>query len=88
MAETGTNPDGSTRSRMDQLGRQVHLTGWPTATARDHFPAHSEEYIAAKKAQGHGMANLNDSVQLSGWPTCTATDAIKGGGETCRRDRA
>jgi hypothetical protein len=45
------------------------LTGWPTAQARDHFPAHSPEYIAEKKAQGHGMANLNDVTQLAGWPT-------------------
>lgn len=45
------------------------LSGWPTPQARDHFPAHSPEYIAAKKAQGHGMANLNDLAVLSGWPT-------------------
>ena len=53
-------------------------TGWPTPMARDTFPAHSAEYIAAKKAQGHGMANLNDTVQLSGWPTPTAALADKG----------
>jgi C-5 cytosine-specific DNA methylase len=35
---------------------------WPTPCARDHFPAHKPEYIAAKKAQGHGMSNLNDAV--------------------------
>jgi hypothetical protein len=34
----------------------------PTPVARDHFPAHSREYIAKKKAEGHGMANLNDYV--------------------------
>ena len=50
------------------------FTGWPTPTARDHFPAHSEEYIAAKKAQGHGMANLNDLVQLAGWPTTSCNN--------------
>ena len=44
-------------------------TGWPTPCARDHFPAHTPEYIAEKVAQGHGMANLNDRVQLAGWPT-------------------
>lgn len=48
--------------------------GWPTPTARDHFPAHTPEYIAAKKAQGHGMANLNDLVQLSSWATPNARD--------------
>ena len=34
MATTGTNPDGSTRSRLDQLPRQAAL--YPTPTARDH----------------------------------------------------
>lgn len=33
-----------------------------TPQARDHFPAHSPDYIAEKKAQGHGMANLNDQI--------------------------
>ena len=44
-------------------------TGWPTAQARDHFPGHSPEYVDEKKAQGHGMANLNDHALLAGWPT-------------------
>jgi len=42
------------------LAQAVKL--WPTPQARDHFPAHKPEYIAAKKAQGHGMSNLNDAV--------------------------
>ncbi|KIQ21567.1 hypothetical protein RT95_20690 [Xanthomonas campestris] len=49
-------------------------TGWPTPVARDHFPAHSPDYIAAKKAQGHGMSNLNDTVQLAGWPTTSCSN--------------
>lgn len=40
---------------------------WPTPAARDHFPAHTPEYVSEKKAQGHGMSNLNDAVAL--WPT-------------------
>jgi hypothetical protein len=54
-------------------------SGWPTPQARDHFPAHSPEYIAAKKAQGHGMQNLNDHVQLATWNTPRATDGSNGG---------
>jgi DNA (cytosine-5)-methyltransferase 1 len=53
------------------------LSGWPTPQTRDHFPAHSEEYIAAKKALGHGMQNLNDHVQMAGWPTPVANDDNK-----------
>jgi hypothetical protein len=51
--------------RRSELRHQV----WPTPQARDHFPAHTPEYIAEKKAQGHGMSNLNDVV--STWPTPT-----------------
>lgn len=50
------------------LGRVAWLAGWPTPQARDYFPAHSPEYIAAKKAQGHGMANLNDFAMLVNGP--------------------
>ena len=35
---------------------------WPTPCSRDHFPPHSPQYIAEKRAQGHGMSNLNDYV--------------------------
>jgi hypothetical protein len=45
---------------------------WATPQARDHFPLHSPDYIASKKAEGHGMANLND--QAARWPTPNATD--------------
>ena len=76
-ATDGSN--GGPNQANGALASDAALAGWPTSTARDHFPAHSEEYIAAKKAQGHGMANLNDLVQLAGWPTCTATDALKQG---------
>lgn len=51
---------------------------WPTPTARDHFPPHSPEYIAAKRAEGHGMANLNDKVAL--WATPSAS--VSNDGET------
>jgi hypothetical protein len=64
-------------------GHQVNLQDqvltaaqWPTPQSRDHFPAHSQEYIAEKKAQGHGMSNLND-VAL--WSTIRASDGEKGG---------
>lgn len=65
------------------LGNAVTLALWPTPQARDHFPAHKPEYIAAKKAQGHGMSNLNDYVSLAMWPTPTAiTDT--GGAALCK----
>lgn len=37
MAETGTNPDGTERSRIDQFPRQVHgLIGWDSPQSSDH----------------------------------------------------
>jgi len=72
-----TNPEKALERRaqghMLNLDDAATLAGWPTPQARDHFPAHTPEYIAEKKAQGHGMANLNDSAQLAGWPTPTPT---------------
>ena len=62
------------RTGGDSLKQTAQLAGWPTCTARDHFPAHTEEYIAAKKAMGHGMANLNDLAMLAGWPTPSANE--------------
>lgn len=56
---------------------------WPTPQARDHFPAHKPEYIAEKRAQGHGMSNLNDCVSLLLWPTPTAI-TNSGGAALCK----
>jgi hypothetical protein len=71
-------PSGVPICALRASGRRTSASGstsWPTATARDHFPAHTEEYIAAKKAQGHGMANLNDVAQLASWPTPVVNDS-------------
>jgi len=58
------------------LEAQARMAGWATPTSCDHFPAHSQEYVDDKKAQGHGMANLNDQAALlvSG-PTSTSSIA-------------
>ena len=58
------------KQRHDCL-TQVAKT-WPTPCARDHMPAHTPEYIAEKKAQGHGMKILTDAV--STWPTPASRD--------------
>jgi hypothetical protein len=57
----------------------VQLAGWATTPqSRDHFPAHTPEYVAEKKALGHGMQNLNDQVMLAGWNTPAASDGNGG----------
>ncbi len=61
------------------LGRQV-WGAWPTPMVRDHFPAHTPEYILAKKAEGHGMSNLNDHAELAGpMPSSSPAQTAKGG---------
>jgi hypothetical protein len=45
---------------------------WATPQSRDHFPPHSPERIAAMKAEGHGMRNLND--EAAHWRTPMAAD--------------
>jgi len=70
QAKRALNPE-----RSNDLNDFAMLTAWPTPQARDHFPAHSEAYVAAKKAEGHGMQNLNDHVMLAGWPTPRAEDS-------------
>lgn len=63
------------RSHGSDLAAAAALSSWPTPQARDHFPAHIEEYVASKKALGHGMQNLNDTAQLAAWSTPTSADA-------------
>lgn len=50
---------------------------WAGPQARDHFPPHSPERIAAMKAEGHGMRNLNDEAAT--WAAPKASDGEKGG---------
>jgi hypothetical protein len=64
--------------------------GWATPQARDHFPPHSEEYVAEKKAQGHGMRNLSDEAALVETPRGLATPMagdVDGGGTNKATDR-
>ena len=70
MAATGTNPDGSVRSRMDQLGRQAHLSTWPTSTAMDGNRIPSPDFTTAN-------ITLNHAAVLTGWPTSRAADGEK-----------
>lgn len=74
LSATGRTPDG--RKVAVSLNHVASFASWPTPCARDHFPAHSPEYIAEKKAQGHGMANLNDFAMLvAGWASPTTGDS-------------
>lgn len=71
MSETGTNPDGSTRTRLDQLPRQANLAGWPTPQSHDERKRGNTE--AGHHYSPHDLSNAAD---LAGWPTPCATDTI------------
>ena len=80
MATEATNPDGSKRTRTDQLPRQATLAGWPTPMA------------GTPAQKGYNEAGNNDSsrktVELAGWPppnTMTGRQTSRGG---LRKDEA
>jgi len=77
MATTGINPDGSERSRLDQLPRVAVLAGWSTPTAATQGSGEAPE---ARKARGFnpGLAPM-DAAVLAGWNTPRATDGSNGG---------
>lgn len=51
MATEAVNPDGSTRTRLDQLPRQAQMAGWPTPVANDDNKT-PEAHLAMKKRMG------------------------------------
>jgi hypothetical protein len=63
-ARNGQNEAGNSAGLV-AIRKHAMAASWPTPQARDHFPAHTPEYVASKKALGHGMANLNDVVAHS-----------------------
>jgi len=61
MATTGVNPDGTERTRLDQLPRVAHLAGWATPCCMDTVEAKN-----LWRGQDRSIAptgNLNDQVR-------------------------
>ena len=82
-------PLGRRYCQLAVLGRPTAETAcglWPTPQARDHMPAHTPEYVAAKKALGHGMANLNDVVAAALWATPRSCEYKGAGPKVMRND--
>lgn len=81
MATTGVNPDGTERSRLDQLPRQANLAGWKTPGAMSENSLRGRGTDPMKRiAQGH-QVNLLDEVHLASGPTQpgTSVETVKAG---------
>ena len=73
MALTAPNPDGSERSRTDQLPRQAQLASW--GIPMSSTPASTHGYGPGRKIQ----LKLPGHAQLTNWNTPRATDGSNGG---------
>ena len=80
MATEAVNPDGSTRTRLDQLPRQEQMAGWPTSRAADgEKNVRTAEGALSEIARKGSPQDLAQGAAIAGWPTVTATDAVKQG---------
>lgn len=86
MATTGTNPDGTTRTRLDQLPRVAGLSGWPTPDAQCFNLGSNLETTQARRdrlKEKHGNSNgaglvIATAAHLAGWPTPTSLERNAG----------
>lgn len=87
MATTATNPDGSTRTRLDQLPRQVQLAGWPTTRSSDATAG--PDYAIADRPNSGGKS-LPTTAALCGWPTptCQSPNSLRGKGQDPMKRKA
>ena len=77
MSTIGVNPDGSGRSRVDQLPRQAVLSGWPTPIVNDEL---GSTHCYGPKKEGEErkrFLKLPGAANLAGWPTPRAVDGEK-----------
>ena len=57
MATTATNPDGSARTRLDQLPRVANLAGWPTPQAFDANNCQRSDEAMSRALAGRQFRN-------------------------------
>lgn len=80
MATEATNPDGSDRTRLDQLPRVAYLAGWPTTSTMDSGNTGTawegrRERVRETAQNGNGFGLiLPMAAQLAGWTTPQAHD--------------
>ena len=89
MATTATNPDGSTRTRLDQLPRVAGMAGWPTPSATNADKSVRTQAGAEAEAVRKGWTNdlATAAMSVAGWPTPMAgTPARNGNSEAGNTD--
>ena len=79
MSTTGTNPDGSTRTRLDQLPRLAAIAGWPTAKHSDGTKGIRSYEGAMKEAARKGANDLNTAAALGMAPSGSPVPTEKRG---------
>ena len=79
MATTATNPDGSSRTRTDQLPRQAALAGWPTPDSHSASGGRTPKDLSAliRPTGTKVQVTINHAAALAGWPTARSADAEK-----------
>lgn len=78
MAVTATNPDGSERTRLDQLPRVANLAGWPTTSCNNDRTGNPKSAMEMTRGDGSKVQQrLQDFAVLAGWPTTRAADGEK-----------
>ena len=81
MATEAVNPDGSTRTRLDQLPRQAQIAGWPTARAADGEKNVRTAEGALSEIERKGTPqDLAQGAAIAGWPTPDASNGNGGKG--------
>jgi hypothetical protein len=67
--------------RLDQLGRQAQIAGWPTTSCNNDRTGNPESAMSMKREDGSKVQQrLQDFAAVAGWPTPTVTDAARGNG--------
>lgn len=74
MSTTGTNPDGSERTRLDQLPRVAALAGWVSPTAQDHSRGDKPP-----RPHDRGVPLSQQVAMVKPWATPRAEDAESSG---------
>jgi len=79
MSETGTNPDGSRRSRLDTLPSVAALAWWHTPKACETCEKPGQHAKRNADRTETCTGSLSEQAKLAGWQTPTVEDAGRDG---------